>query len=107
MVAGLEKNCASPACASCPGTRCGSISSCWLPGIIEDAPASYITSFHLPAERAEAASALVKRFPNLTLIDVEAVLRQLQTVVGQVRTLSSSSLSLPCWPAASCFIPPC
>ena len=54
------------------------------PGIIEDAPASYITSFHLPAERAEAASALVKRFPNLTLIDVEAVLRQLQTVVGQV-----------------------
>lgn len=54
------------------------------PGVIEDAPASYITSFHLPAERADAASALVKRFPNLTLIDVQAVVSQLQTVVGQV-----------------------
>ena len=54
------------------------------PGVIEDAPASYITSFYLPPEQAEAAPVLVKRFPNLTLIDVEAVVRQLQTVVGQV-----------------------
>ncbi len=54
------------------------------PGVIEDAPASYITSFYLPPEQAAAASALVKRFPNLTLIDVEALVRQLQTVVGQV-----------------------
>ncbi len=54
------------------------------PGVIEDAPASYITSFHLPAAQADAASALVKRFPNLTLIDVQAVVSQLQTVVGQV-----------------------
>lgn len=54
------------------------------PGVIEDAPASYITSFHLPPDGAVAASELVKRFPNLTLIDVEAVIRQLQTVIGQV-----------------------
>ncbi|MDE2440969.1 MAG: ABC transporter permease [Betaproteobacteria bacterium] len=54
------------------------------PGVIDDAPASYITSFHLPPEHASAASELVKKFPNLTLIDVEAVLRQLQSIVGQV-----------------------
>lgn len=54
------------------------------PGVIEDAPASYITSFHLPPERTAAAADLVKRFPNLTLIDVDAVLRQLQSVIGQV-----------------------
>lgn len=54
------------------------------PGVIEDAPASYITSFHLPAAQADAASALLKRFPNLTLIDVQAVVSQLQSVVGQV-----------------------
>src|SRR5574343_574938 len=54
------------------------------PGVIEDAPASYITSFHLPAAQADAASALVKRFPNLTLIDVGAILGQLQSVIGQV-----------------------
>ncbi|PKO38196.1 MAG: ABC transporter permease [Betaproteobacteria bacterium HGW-Betaproteobacteria-6] len=54
------------------------------PGVIEDAPASYITSFHLPAERAEAASELVRRFPGLTMIDVGAILGQLQSVIGQV-----------------------
>lgn len=54
------------------------------PGVIEDAPASYITSFHLPAERADAASELVRRFPGLTVIDVGAILRQLQAVIGQV-----------------------
>jgi len=54
------------------------------PGVIEDAPASYITSFHLPAERAEAASELVRRFPGLTMIDVGAILAQLQSVIGQV-----------------------
>ena len=54
------------------------------PGVIEDAPASYITSFHLPTERADAASELVRRFPGLTMIDVGAILRQLQGVIGQV-----------------------
>lgn len=54
------------------------------PGVIDDAPASYITSFHLSPANAAAASQLVKRFPNLTLIDVEAMVRQVQTVVGQV-----------------------
>jgi putative ABC transport system permease protein len=77
------------------------------PGILDDAPASYITSFHLPAERAEAASGLVRQFPNLTLIDVGAILGQLQTVIGQVPVRCSSSFSFRCWPAASCFIPPC
>lgn len=54
------------------------------PGVIEDAPASYITSFHLSSEGAAAMADLVKRFPNLTLIDVDAVVRQLQSVIGQV-----------------------
>ncbi|HLO64758.1 MAG TPA: FtsX-like permease family protein, partial [Azonexus sp.] len=54
------------------------------PGVIDDAPASYITSFHLPPANAAAASELVKRFSNLTLVDVEAMVRQVQTVVGQV-----------------------
>jgi putative ABC transport system permease protein len=54
------------------------------PGVIEKAPASYITSFHLPAGQAEAAAGLVRQFPNLTLIDVGAILAQLQSVIGQV-----------------------
>jgi putative ABC transport system permease protein len=54
------------------------------PGVIEDAPASYITSFHLPAEKANSASDLVRRFPGLTMIDVGAILGQLRAVIGQV-----------------------
>ncbi|MFV5213731.1 ABC transporter permease [Azonexus caeni] len=54
------------------------------PGVLDDAPASYITSFHLPAERRQAAAQLVEAFPNLTVIDIDAVLAQIHGVVGQV-----------------------
>jgi putative ABC transport system permease protein len=54
------------------------------PGVIDDAPASYITSFYLPADKAMLGRELVAQFPNLTLIDVEQVLKQIQTVMEQV-----------------------
>lgn len=53
-------------------------------GVLEDAPASYITSFHLAAEQRPAAARLVEQFPNLTVIDIDAILAQIQSVVGQV-----------------------
>ena len=54
------------------------------PGVIEDAPASYITSFYLPKSNEHVGAELVRHFPGLTMIDVGAVLRQLQAVIGQV-----------------------
>ena len=54
------------------------------PGVLEDAPASYITSFHLAADKRPAAARLVEQFPNLTVIDIDAILAQIQSVVGQV-----------------------
>ena len=54
------------------------------PGVIEDAPASYITSFYLPKSNEPVGAELVRHFPGLTMIDVGAVLRQLQAVIGQV-----------------------
>ena len=54
------------------------------PGVIDDAPASYITSFYLPADKANIGRELIAQFPNLTLIDVEMVLKQIQTVMEQV-----------------------
>jgi putative ABC transport system permease protein len=54
------------------------------PGVIEDAPASYITSFYLPPAQASLGRELVAKFPNLTLIDVEMVLKQVQSVMDQV-----------------------
>lgn len=47
-------------------------------------PASDITSFYLPADREAVIHALVRAFPNLTVIDVGSVLRQLQDMLDQV-----------------------
>ncbi|OHC61964.1 MAG: ABC transporter permease [Rhodocyclales bacterium GWA2_65_20] len=54
------------------------------PGALESYPASYITSFHLPADRADTVNALVREFPNITVIDVDAVVRQLHATLDQV-----------------------
>ncbi|MFV0370707.1 MAG: ABC transporter permease, partial [Azonexus sp.] len=55
------------------------------PGVLEDAPASFITSFHLPPSAGtDPLAALVAQFPNLTVIDITAVLTQIQTVLGQI-----------------------
>ncbi|HEX6735459.1 MAG TPA: FtsX-like permease family protein [Azonexus sp.] len=53
-------------------------------GVIDDLPASYITSFHLPAANARLGVELVGRFPNLTVIDIAAAMEQLRTVMAQV-----------------------
>ena len=54
------------------------------PGVIEDAPASYITSFYLPESQQAFGRALLASFPNLTIIDVAAVIRQFQEIMVQV-----------------------
>ncbi|RIX46175.1 MAG: ABC transporter permease [Rhodocyclales bacterium GT-UBC] len=54
------------------------------PGVIDDAPASYITSFHLPAGQANVTRSLVAAFPNLTVIDVGAVIGQFQAIIDQL-----------------------
>ena len=54
------------------------------PGLLEGQPASYITSFYLPDAHAGLANQLVHRFPNLTLIDVSAIMRQLRQVMDQI-----------------------
>ena len=54
------------------------------PGVLESYPASYVTSFHLPAERGALMDRLVKRFPNLLVIDVASVLGQVQRIMDQL-----------------------
>jgi putative ABC transport system permease protein len=54
------------------------------PGVMDRFPVSYVTSFHLPADRAAALDTLVKRFPNFVVIDVAAILTQIQRIMDQV-----------------------
>lgn len=54
------------------------------PGEMEKFPASYITSFHLPHAKRDLAVDLVRAFPNLTLIDVAALVEQAQATLDQI-----------------------
>jgi len=54
------------------------------PGLMDDAPTSFITSFHLPQEKAGFGTAVSQRFTNLTVIDMSAIVRQAQGVIDQV-----------------------
>ncbi|MGH8750154.1 MAG: ABC transporter permease [Burkholderiales bacterium] len=54
------------------------------PGLLEQQPVSYVTSFHLAARQAQIINDLVKAFPNFLVIDVEALLAQVQKIMDQV-----------------------
>jgi len=54
------------------------------PGMLEGFPASYITSFYLAPERGELLTELVRRFPNVTMIDVDAVMQKVRSVIDRV-----------------------
>ena len=54
------------------------------PGMLDGYPTSYITSFYLPENRTDFIDGLVRAFPNLTVIDVATLLRQLQTTLDQL-----------------------
>ncbi len=54
------------------------------PALLEKAATSFITSFHLPAGKTAVTQQLSRRFPNLTVVDMSALLKQAQDLVGQV-----------------------
>ncbi|MEY2633762.1 MAG: hypothetical protein RIR00_2416 [Pseudomonadota bacterium] len=54
------------------------------PGVLDTLPANYLTSFYLPPERASFTNALVRDFPNLTVVDTAALIQQLNELIGQV-----------------------
>ena len=54
------------------------------PGVLEAYPASYITSFFLPAEKNGTLDELVNAFPNLTVIDLTAIMDQVKLIIERV-----------------------
>jgi putative ABC transport system permease protein len=54
------------------------------PGVLEKFPASYITSLHLPDAQGGLLDEMVKAFPNLTVIDVAAVMNEVRTIMDRV-----------------------
>ncbi len=54
------------------------------PGSLSSFPATYITSFYLPHDRRALLTRLVRAFPSVTVIDVDAILHQVRAIMEQV-----------------------
>lgn len=54
------------------------------PKAMSDTAQTWITAFHLPAARADFVNRLTRDFPNLTVVDVGMMVRQVQSVLDQV-----------------------
>ncbi|MGV7209002.1 ABC transporter permease [Oxalobacteraceae bacterium A2-2] len=54
------------------------------PAAMTEVSQSWITAFHLPAGQGAVMNALTRDYPNLTVVDVSGLLRQVQAVLDQV-----------------------
>jgi putative ABC transport system permease protein len=54
------------------------------PGALDAYPASYVTAVKVPSGDTRFTAALVERFPNVSVIDIEAVLQQVRNTGDQV-----------------------
>ena len=54
------------------------------PQTLQDVPATYMTSFHLPPGKDRELVQLARDFPSATILQVEALLGQLRSILAQV-----------------------
>ena len=54
------------------------------PGTLQDLPITYLTSFYLPSEKRQQLRELVRQFPAVTLLEVDAILEQVRNILTQV-----------------------
>ncbi|MGO9446007.1 MAG: ABC transporter permease [Thiobacillaceae bacterium] len=53
------------------------------PGVIEQYPATYITSFYLPPTERTLLAAMVRTFPAVTVIDIDRIMDQVRLILAQ------------------------
>ena len=54
------------------------------PGTLESFPGTYLTSFYLHENQKTVLNALIKKYPAMTILEVEAILKQFKTIVKQL-----------------------
>jgi putative ABC transport system permease protein len=54
------------------------------PELMQDMPQTWITAFRLPEEKGALVGQLMNEFPNLTIVDIGSIVKQIQDVVDQV-----------------------
>ena len=54
------------------------------PGALTDFPSTFMTSFHLSKDEKLLLNELLREFPTMTVIEVDAVIEQIQIIISQV-----------------------
>ena len=54
------------------------------PGTLDELPSTLLTSFRLPSEERHKLRELTQAFPAMTLLEVEAILKQIREILAQV-----------------------
>lgn len=54
------------------------------PEVLTDFPSTFMTSFYLQSDQKQLLSDLLRKFPTMTVLEVDALIEQIQTIVGQV-----------------------
>ena len=54
------------------------------PGLLRNYPATYMSSFHLQSGEKAFLNQLVRQFPTVTVVEMDVVLQQLRSIIGQV-----------------------
>ena len=53
------------------------------PGVIEQMPATYISSFYLPSASRPVLAELIREFPSVTVLDIDALLNKVRQLMEQ------------------------
>jgi putative ABC transport system permease protein len=54
------------------------------PGVLDNVPASWVTSIYLDENQKRSLMQLVKTFPNLTVVDVEIIMQRVRDIMDRV-----------------------
>jgi len=61
----------------------------YTPKLLEQYPLTYITSFNIPEQQRHKSTSLVRAFPTITLIDIDKIFKQAQSIIAKLADSAS------------------